>query len=206
MEADFSGKGLMQSGEDAETALQPWDEEKESMELLEEEAKERVGTEVHEERENEDGDRELQPKRKNDGDESDFEFPSFMDELSMPSLPGFHPTPMPSLAVSRDICQTTCTNHGDVLGDLEDASIDDDDEEGNYGPKSDDELPSFLDDLSTPSLPGFSYTKSSLLVPSNSRDDRQPSRTDHGDVLGGLDNERKGNEKEEDQGRDGLVS
>lgn len=193
----------MLSGEEAERVLQPWNEEK-SWRELSDEAGEKIETEVREEEENENGDEEFHSKHKDDDEESDFEFPSFMDDLSTPSLPGFHPTPMPTPAISRDICYTTRTNHGDMLGELEDASIDDD-EESNYGPKSDDELPSFLDDLSTPSLPGF-YTKSSFPVQSDSRDDGQPSRTDHEDVLGGLDGERKDSEKEEDQGCDVLVS
>lgn len=81
----------MQSGEEAEKALKPWSEDNRSKErLLKADAKAKVETKVHEEGEDENSDQELQSNSGRDGNESDIEFPSFMNNLSTPSLPGFH--------------------------------------------------------------------------------------------------------------------
>jgi len=118
MEADFSGKGLMLSGEEAERALQPWDEENGSTELLEAKAKEKVESEAHEDGESDgNGDQEFRSNGKHHGDENDIELPSFMNNLSTLSLPDFHTkSQLPALDTSWD------NNHdlGDVLGELDD--------------------------------------------------------------------------------------
>ena len=104
----------MQSGKEAEKALQPWDEEKGSGERLQ--AHEKVETEDLEEGEDGDGDQELQFNGKNDDNESEFEFPSFMNNISTPSLPGFC-----TKSQSRALDNSWDNNHdlGDVPGELD---------------------------------------------------------------------------------------
>jgi len=186
-------------------------------ELLTEKTKEESEIQVYDEGENESDARdckeneEAKDKIQRGDTESDYDLPSFLDERSTPAdLPDFDTrSQLKASADSWDNNRTTRTptDYGDVLGELEN-DIGSDDEENDYGPKSHDELPSFLDDLSTPSIPGF-YTRSSLPAPDDFRDNGQTSSTAHQNILDGLDNDRgeKGNDNEEEQqGPDGPVS
>ena len=117
VEAEFSGNDLLQSREEAKKALQPWEEENLGLRAcLDADAKETKG---HEESEDENSNQEFQSNGGNNGDESAFEFPSFMNNLSTPSLPDFVSKSQPR-ALSLDKSWDNDHDLGDMLGELDD--------------------------------------------------------------------------------------
>ena len=66
------------------------------------------------------GDQELQFNSKNDEDEGDFEFSSFMSDLSTPSLPDFPTKSQPPALLVDNSWDNNLVSPGAMLGELED--------------------------------------------------------------------------------------